>query len=111
MQNSNYSKKRVILLIKKDDEDIECYYLLAIYEDNYHNFFSSMEALDKFNKIYMNLQKKGEIISPILQQYVDSAKLLYNKLNKIKKEELIDEHPEDDEEENEDMEEEDEKMK
>ena len=99
------------LLIKKDDEDIECYYLLAIYEDNYHNYFSSMEALDKFNKIYINLQKKGGIISPILQQYVDSAKALYNKLSKLKIEELIDMHPENDDEENEDMEEEDEEMK
>ena len=27
------------LILKKDDEDIECYYLLAVYEDNYRNFF------------------------------------------------------------------------
>ena len=93
------------LLIKKDDEDIESYYLLAIYEDNYCNYFSSMEALDKFNKIYMKLQKDGELISPILQQYVDSAKVLYNKLSKMKKDQLIDQNPEEDDN-NEDMEEE-----
>ena len=98
------------LLIKKDDEDIESYYLLAVYEDNNRNFFSSMEALDKFNNIYMKLQKNGETITPILQQYVDSAKALYNKLSKIKKDKLIDENPEDDD--NDDMEEEeDEEMK
>ena len=90
------------LLIKKDDEDIESYYLLAIYEDNYCNYFSSMEALDKFNKIYMKLQKDGELISPILQQYVDSAKVLYNKLSKMKKDQLIDQNPEEDDN-NEDM--------
>ena len=79
------------LLIKKDDEDIESYYLLAVYEDK-------------------KLQKNGETITPILQQYVDSAKALYNKLSKIKKEKLIDENPEDDD--NDDMEEEeDEEMK
>jgi len=86
------------LLIKIDDEDIESYYLLAVYEDNNRNFFSSMEALDKFNNIYMKLQKNGETISPILQQYVDSAKALYNKLSKIKKDKLIDENPEEDDE-------------
>ena len=99
------------LLIKKDDEDIESYYLLAVYEDNNRNFLSSMEALDKFNNIYMKLQKNGETISPILQQYVDSAKALYNKLSKIKKDKLIDENPEEDDD-NDDMEEEeDEEMK
>jgi len=70
-----------------------------------------MEALDKFNNIYMKLQKNGETISPILQQYVDSAKALYNKLSKIKKDKLIDENPEEDDD-NDDMEEEeDEEMK
>lgn len=99
------------ILIKKDDEDIESYYLLAIYEDSNRNFFSAMEALDKFNKIYIKLQKNGETISPILQQYVDSAKALYNKLSKIKKEKLVDENPDDDDD-NDDMEEdEDEEMK
>jgi hypothetical protein len=96
------------ILLKKDDEDIECYYLLAVYEENYHNYFSSMEALDKFNKIYMKLQKNKIAISPVLQQYVDSAKVLYNKLSKIKKEKLVDENPDDendDNDENEDMEE------
>ena len=83
------------ILLKKDDEDIECYYLLAVYEDNYHNYFSAMEALDKFNKIYMKLQKNKEEITPVLQQYVDSAKFLYNKLYKLKKEKLVDENPED----------------
>ena len=97
-------------LIKRDDEDIECYYLLAIYEDNYRNYFSAMEALDKFNKIYMKLQKKKEEITPVLQQYVESAKALYNKLSKIKKEKLVDENPDDednDDNDDEDMEEED----
>ena len=96
-------------LINKDDEDIECYYLLAVYEDSYRNFFSAMEALDKFNKIYMKIQKNKEIISPVLQQYVDSAKALYNKLSKIKKDKLIDENPydEDNDDDDEDMEEED----
>jgi predicted Zn-dependent protease len=102
-------------LIKKDDEDIECYYLLAVYEDNNRNFFSSMEALEKFNKLYIKLQKNHETISPILQQYVDSAKALYNKLSKIKKDKLVDENPEDDDDndnDNDDMEEdEDEEMK
>ena len=99
------------ILIKKDDEDIESYYLLAVYEDSNRNFFSAMEALDKFNKIYIKLQKNGETISPILQQYVDSAKALYNKLSKIKKEKLVDENPDDDDD-NDDMEEdEDEEMK
>ena len=97
------------ILIKKDDEDIESYYLLAVYEDSNRNFFSAMEALDKFNKIYIKLQKNGEAISPILQQYVDSAKALYNKLSKIKKEKLVDENPDDDDD-NDDMEE-DEEMK
>ena len=83
------------ILLKKDDEDIECYYLLAVYEDNYHNYFSAMEALDKFNKIYMKLQKNKEEITPVLQQYVDSAKFLYNKLYKLKKDKLVDENPED----------------
>ena len=82
------------LLLKKDDEDIECYYLLAIYEDNFRNFFSAMEALDKFNKIYMKMQKNGENITPVIKQYVNEAKNMYNKLSKIKKEELIDENPE-----------------
>ena len=99
------------LLIKRDDEDIECYYLLAVYEDNYRNFFSAMEALDKFNKIYMKMQKNGENITPVIKQYVNEAKNMYNKLSKIKKEQLIDMHPENDDEENEDMEEEDEEMK
>ena len=103
-------------LIKRDDEDIECYYLLAVYEDSYRNFFSAMEALDKFNKIYMKMQKKKEEITPVLQQYVESAKALYNKLSKIKKENLVDENPddEDNDEEDENMEEdddEDEEMK
>ena len=73
------------ILIKKDDEDIECYYLLAVYEDSNRIFFSAMEALDKFNKLYIKLQKNGETISPILQQYVESAKAMYNKSSKIKK--------------------------
>ena len=68
------------LILKKDDEDIECYYLLAVYEDNYRNFFSAMEALDKFNKIYIKMQKNGEAISPVIKQYVAEAKNLYNKL-------------------------------
>ena len=97
-------------IIKKDDEDIECFYLLAIYEENNHNYFSSMEALDKFNKIYMKLQKNKQIITPVLQQYVDSAKALYNKLSKLKKEKLVDENPDDDDI-DEEMEEEDEDMK
>ena len=84
------------LILKKDDEDIECYYLLAVYEDNYRNFFSAMEALDKFNKIYMKMQKNGETITPVIKQYVSEAKNMYNKLSKIKKEQLIDENPEDD---------------
>ena len=99
------------LILKKDDEDIECYYLLAVYEDNYRNFFSAMEALDKFNKIYMKMQKNGENITPVIKQYVNEAKNMYNKLSKIKKEQLIDENPEDDDDksnnEDEEMEEED----
>ena len=98
------------LILKKDDEDIECYYLLAVYEDNYRNFFSAMEALDKFNKIYIKMQKNGEAISPVIKQYVAEAKNLYHKLSKIKKEQLIDENPEDDDNDNnsdEEMEEED----
>ena len=99
------------LILKKDDEDIECYYLLAVYEDNYRNFFSAMEALDKFNKIYMKMQKNGEVITPVIKQYVIEAKNMYNKLSKIKKEQLIDENPEDDNnnssDEDEEMEEED----
>ena len=98
------------LILKKDDEDIECYYLLAVYEDNYRNFFSAMEALDKFNKIYIKMQKNGEAISPVIKQYVAEAKNLYNKLSKLKKEQLIDENPEDDDNDNnsdEEMEEED----
>jgi predicted Zn-dependent protease len=98
------------LILKKDDEDIECYYLLAVYEDNYRNFFSAMEALDKFNKIYIKMQKNGEAISPVIKQYVAEAKNLYNKLSKIKKGQLIDENPEDDDNDNnsdEEMEEED----
>ena len=91
-------------LIKRDDEDIECYYLLAIYEDNYHNFYSAMEALDKFNKIYMKMQKNEEEISPVLQQYVDSAKALYSKLSKIKKDKLIDENPDEDDDNDDDEE-------
>ena len=83
------------LILKKDDEDIECYYLLAVYEDNFRNFLSAMEALDKFNKIYMKMQKNGENISPVIKQYVIEAKNMYNKLSKIKKEKLIDENPED----------------
>ena len=96
------------VLLKKDDEDIECYYLLAVYEENYHNYFSSIEALDKFNTIYMKLQKNKVVITPILQQYVDSAKALYNKLSKLKKEKLVDENPDDEDmedDDNEDMEE------
>ena len=65
------------LILKKDDEDIECYYLLAVYEDNYRNFFSAMEALDKFNKIYMKMQKNGENITPVIKQYVNEAKNMY----------------------------------
>ena len=95
-------------IIKKDDEDIECYYLLAVYEEKYHNYSSSMEALDKFNQIYMKLQKNKQIITPVLQQYVDSAKALYNKLSKFKKEKLVDENPEDDDDIVEDLEEEEE---
>ena len=70
-----------------------------------------MEALDKFNNIYLKMQKNKEIITPVLQQYVDSAKALYYKLSKIKKDKLIDENPYDDEnsddDDDEDMEEED----
>ena len=88
------------LILKKDDEDIECYYLLAVYEDNYRNFFLAMEALDKFNKIYMKMQKNGENITPVIKQYVNEAKNMYNKLSKIKKEQLIDENPEDDNDDN-----------
>ena len=97
------------LILKKDDEDIECFYLLAVYEESYRNFFSAMEALDKFNKIYMKMQKNGENISPVIKQYVTEAKNMYNRLSKIKKEELIDENPEDDNnnDEDEEMEEED----
>ena len=58
------------IILNKDDEDIECYYLLAVYEDNFRNFFSAMEALDKFNKIYMKMQKNGENITPVIKQYV-----------------------------------------
>ena len=96
------------LILKKDDEDIECFYLLAVYEESFRNFFSAMEALDKFNKIYMKMQKNGETISPVIKQYVTEAKNMYNRLSKIKKEELIDENPEDDnDDEDEEMEEED----
>ena len=94
------------LILKKDDEDIECYYLLAVYEDNYRNFFSAMEALDKFNKIYMKMQKNGENITPVIKQYVNEAKNMYNKLSKIKKGQLIDENPEDDNNKNSDEDEE-----
>ena len=94
------------LILKKDDEDIECYYLLAVYEDNYRNFFSAMEALDKFNKINMKMQKNGENITPVIKQYVNEAKNMYNKLSKIKKEQLIDENPEDDNNKNSDEDEE-----
>ena len=94
------------LILKKDDEDIECYYLLAVYEENYRNFLSAMEALDKFNKIYMKMQKNGETITPVIKQYVSEAKNMYNKLSKIKKEQLIDENPEDDNNKNSDEDEE-----
>ena len=96
------------VILKKDDEDIECYYLLAVYEENYRNFFSAMEALDKFNKIYIKMQKNGNNISPVIKQYVIEAKNMYNRLSKIKKEQLIDENPEEDDnndEEDEEMEE------
>ena len=96
------------VILKKDDEDIECYYLLAVYEENYRNFFSAMEALDKFNKIYIKMQKNGNNISPVIKQYVTEAKNMYNRLSKIKKEQLIDENPEEDDnndEEDEEMEE------
>ena len=96
------------IILKKDDEDIECYYLLAVYEENYRNFFSAMEALDKFNKIYIKMQKNGNNISPVIKQYVIEAKNMYNRLSKIKKEQLIDENPEEDDnndEEDEEMEE------
>ena len=83
-------------LIKKDDEDIEAYYLLAVYEDNYRNFYSAMDALDKFNKIYMKMLKNGENITPVIKQYVTEAKNLYNILSKMKKDKLIDENPEED---------------
>jgi hypothetical protein len=46
----------------------------------------------------------------VIKQYVAEAKNLYNKLSKIKKEQLIDENPEDDDNDNnsdEEMEEED----
>ena len=95
------------LILNKDDEDIECYYLLAVYQDEYRNFFSAMESLEKFNALYIKIQKNG-VVTPVIQQYVDSAKNLYIKLSKIKKDKLIDEHPEDED----DMEEEeDEEMK
>ena len=56
----------------------------------------------------MKMQKNEEEISPVLQQYVDSAKGLYSKLSKIEKDKLIDENPdEDDDNDDEDMEEED----
>ena len=96
------------VILKKDDEDIECYYLLAVYEENYRNFLSAMEALDKFNKIYIKMQKNGNNISPVIKQYVTEAKNMYNRLSKIKKEQLIDENPEEDDnndEEDEEMEE------
>lgn len=99
------------LILAKNDEDLECYYLLAVYQDNYHNYSSSMDTLEKFNNIYMKLQKntvmeKDDIVNPLIQQYVDSAKLLYNKLSKLQKDnKLIDEHPEDNDE-NEEIEEE-----
>ena len=70
------------IILKKDDEDIECYYLLAVYEENYRNFFSAMEALDKFNKIYIKMQKNGNNISPVIKQYVTEAKNMYNRLSK-----------------------------
>ena len=94
------------LILNKDDEDIECYYLLAVYQDEYRNFLSAMEALEKFNALYIKIQKNG-VVTPVIQQYVDSAKNLYIKLSKIKKDKLIDEHPEDEdnmeEEEDEEM--------
>ena len=65
-----------------------------------------MEALDKFNKIYMKMQKNGENITPVIKQYVNEAKNMYNKLSKIKKEQLIDENPEDDNNKNSDEDEE-----
>ena len=92
------------IILKKDDEDIECYYLLAVYEENYRNFFSAMEALDKFNKIYIKMQKNGNNISPVIKQYVTEAKNMYNRLSKIKKEQLIDENPEEDDNNDEDEE-------
>ena len=98
------------IILKRDDEDIETYYLLAVYEDNYRNYFSAMDALDKFNKIYMKMQKNGENISPVIKQYVNEAKNLYNKLSKIKKEKLIDENPEVDDNENDNNSDEDEEM-
>ena len=67
-----------------------------------------MEALDKFNKIYIKMQKNGNNISPVIKQYVTEAKNMYNRLSKIKKEQLIDENPEEDDnndEEDEEMEE------
>ncbi len=95
------------LIIKTDDEDIEAYYLLAIYQDEYHNYVSALDALEKFNNLYMKIQKNG-IITPVIQQYVTSAKGLYTKLSKIKNEQLVDEHPNEDEQE--DDEDEDEEM-
>ena len=89
------------LILNKDDEDIECYYLLAVYQDEYRNFFSAMESLEKFNALYIKIQKNG-VVTPVIQQYVDSAKNLYIKLSKIKKDKLIDEHQDDED----DMEEE-----
>ena len=60
------------------------------------NFYSAMDALDKFNKIYMKMQKNGENITPVIKQYVTEAKNLYNILSKMKKDKLIDENPEED---------------
>lgn len=47
-----------------------------------------------------------ENITPVIKQYVNEAKNMYNKLSKIKKEQLIDENPEDDNNKNSDEDEE-----
>lgn len=94
------------ILVKLDDEDLECWYLLAFYHYQIKNYQFSRKCLKNFQKAQAKViiqNKTNEI-----KEFEDAAKELFNILNSMKQEltNQIEEHDYNHEKDNDDSDEE-----
>lgn len=82
------------ILVKMDDEDLECWYLLAFNHYSYKNYKLSMRCLKNFRAVYEKIGKGG-----CNNELEEAAKELYLTLEDIKqkKGELYNENAEEEE--------------